>query len=151
MDNKKVLDEIYMQQALELAKQAAAKDEVPVGAVVVREGQIIGRSSNERITRKSILAHAEILAMEQAAQTLGDWRLDGCELYVTLEPCALCMQVILMSRVDRVVWGADSLLYGFSLDKHCTFHLYQTKLNITAGVCATQAQELLRSFFKSKR
>lgn len=141
-----------MQQAIALARQAAQEDEVPIGAVVVNaDGNVIGASYNQRVARHSILAHAEILALEQAAAVLGDWRLDGCTLYVTLEPCALCMQVILMARVDRLVWGADSPLYGFTLDKDCTFHLYKTKLHITAGLCAQQAQDLLRLFFKYKR
>ncbi|MCL4380070.1 nucleoside deaminase [Candidatus Dependentiae bacterium] len=145
-------DHSYMEQALTLAQQAAAADEVPIGAVVVNaQGTVIGQGYNQRVARHSILAHAEILALEEAAATIGDWRLDGCTLYVTLEPCPLCMQVILMSRVNRLVWGADSPLYGFTLDKDCTFHLYKTRLHITTGLAAYQAQELLRLFFKNKR
>ena len=141
-----------MQQALKEARAAAAYDEVPVGAIIVdQNGVIIARAYNQTVKKKSQLAHAEIAAIAKAAKKLGDWRLDGCTLYVTLEPCALCMQLIIMSRIGRLVYGTDSPLFGFSLDKYCTFDLYKVPLMIEKGIEAEVAQYLLKHFFKRKR
>ena len=96
----------WMLRALELAREAAAAGEVPVGAVVVREGTIIGEGRNRREAGHTALAHAELEAIHQACQTLGDWRLTGCDLYVTLEPCPMCTGAIINAHVGRVVYGA---------------------------------------------
>ena len=96
----------FMEEALKLAEQAARDGEVPVGAVVVRNGQIIGRGRNGRETNNDVSSHAELEAMRDAAKTVGDWRLSGCDLYVTLEPCAMCCGAILHARLSRVVFGA---------------------------------------------
>ena len=98
-------DEIFMQEALRLAALAASCGEVPVGAVVVRDGEVIGRGYNRRETDGSAIAHAEILAIEEACRTVGSWRLGGCTLYVTLEPCPMCTGAIVNARVERVVYG----------------------------------------------
>src|SRR5262245_51046419 len=96
----------YMRKALELAAVAASKGEVPVGAVVVCDNQVIAEAYNEREGQPSALAHAELLALERATQKLGRWRLTGCTLYVTLEPCVMCAGALVQARVDRVVYGA---------------------------------------------
>ena len=100
------IHERYMRLALEEAKEANRLGEIPVGAVVVRRGQVLGRGHNLRQTGHSALAHAEVLALEEACRFVGDWRLDGCDLYVTLEPCAMCAGAVLNSRISRVFYGA---------------------------------------------
>ena len=108
----------YMEEALLLAAQAAAENEVPVGAVVVKDGRIIGRGRNGREAKNDVSSHAELEAIRDAAKTIGDWRLGGCELYVTLEPCAMCCGAILHARLSRVVFGAYDATAGavFELD-----------------------------------
>jgi tRNA(adenine34) deaminase len=138
----------FMNEALEYARQAASQQEVPIGAVVVdAQGNIIGRGYNQVEGRKSQLAHAEIEAITQATQAIGDWRLDGCTLYVTLEPCKMCMGLIQLSRLDRVVYGADSPRFGHS-DQHPT--IYKEVL-VEKGVRADEAKQLLQDFFKKRR
>ena len=107
------MDDLYfMEQALALARQAAALGEVPVGCVITRGNEIVGRGFNRRETDKSALAHAEILAIDEACSTLGGWRLWECTLYVTLEPCAMCAGAILSARIPRVVYGAGDRKFG---------------------------------------
>jgi len=145
-------DQWYMQQALKQARLAAKHNEVPVGAVLVdATGAIVSRAYNQTIKRKSPIAHAESLAILKAARKLGDWRLVGCTLYVTLEPCSLCMNLIIMSRLARLVYGASSPQYGFSLDKYCVFDLYKIPLAIVSGIEKRRVQQELRSFFKERR
>jgi len=145
-------DSFYIQKALDEAAQAFAVDEVPIGAIVVdAQGAIIGQAYNQTVKENSPLAHAEILAIKQAAEALGDWRLDDCTLYVTLEPCTLCMQLIIMSRIKRLVYGASSPLYGFSSDKFCVFDVSKMKLMIQKGIEEEAAQQLLKRFFNKKR
>jgi len=144
--------ETYMAEAITLAKKAAKKDEVPVGAVIVRDGRIIARAYNRRETRKNPLAHAEILAIEQAARRLGGWRLSGCTLYVTLEPCPMCAGAIINARIDEVVFGAyDPKAGAFG----SLYNLAEGKLNhtprVTGGVLADEASGLLKSYFQGKR
>ena len=107
-----IMDNIFMNEALRLAEIAAQQGEIPVGAVVVRNGEIIGRGYNQRETKKSAILHAEIIAIEEACRTVGDWRLTGCTLYVTLEPCPMCSGAIVNSRIDRVVFGATDRMAG---------------------------------------
>ncbi len=143
----------YMQKALELAACAADAGEVPVGAVIVCENQIIAEAYNERETRPSALAHAEILALERATAHLGRWRLSGCTLYVTLEPCLMCAGAIIQARVDRVVYGAKDPKAG-AVDS-----LYQVlrdeRLNhrpeVTSGVMAEPCGRILSEFFRQRR
>lgn len=145
-------DEWYMEQALKQAARAAERDEVPVGAIIIDgNGSIIARAYNKTKQQANPLAHAEILAIQKAAHTLHDWRLNNCTLYVTVEPCALCMHVILISRIKRLVYGAASPVFGFSLDKYCTFDVYKTTLLIQSGVKKNEAQLYMKHFFKQKR
>ena len=106
------MHEEYMRQALDLARQAAACGEVPVGCVIVKDGRVIGRGRNRREERQAAWSHAEMEAMAQANARLGTWRLDGCELYVTLEPCPMCAGAILNARIPRVFYGARDPAFG---------------------------------------
>jgi tRNA(adenine34) deaminase len=155
MMNKKssfLSDQAYMQQALELAKQSAAEDEVPVGAIIIDEqGVVIGQGANGVEKCKSQLAHAELLAIAQATKERNDWRLDGCALYVTLEPCAMCFGAIRLSRISRLVYGAQSPRFGYQLDKIASGGVYKKDMMIEGGVCADQAQQLVKLFFQKQR
>lgn len=146
------MDEKYMLEALELAKTAASLGEVPVGAVVVRDGEIIGKGYNLRENKKSASAHAEIIAIEQACNALGSWRLSGCTLYVTMEPCPMCAGAIVNSRIDRVVYGCKDVVAG-CCGSVINFNAYpfNHSFTIESGVCETQATELLKGFFEDKR
>lgn len=142
-----------MQEALELAKAARAAGEVPVGAVVVKDGQIIGRGANRPLTSHDPTAHAEILAMREAAAFLGNDRLFGCELWVTLEPCAMCAGAIAHARIARLYYGADdpkggAIAHGPRLFEQPTVH---HRPEIYAGIAADDAATLLREFFAERR
>ena len=146
-------DERFMKAALREAIKAAAEDEVPIGAVVVKEGKIIARAHNKKEKKNCAIWHAEILAIEKAAKKVGNWWLEGCTLYVTLEPCAMCAGAIVNSRLDRVVYGAADPRFGFlgSLaDLPADYplnHLFER----TAGVLAEECGGILTAFFKKKR
>ena len=145
-------DEEYMRLALQEAEVAAALDEVPVGAVVVRRGEIIAKAHNTRETGKCALDHAELLAIRDACRAAGGWRLNDTTLYVTLEPCPMCAGAILNARIDRVVIGARDPRAGafgslFNLNDLPLNH----KAEIAHGVLADESATLLSSFFKRKR
>lgn len=142
-----------MQKALLLAKKAYALDEVPIGAVVVTdEGKVIGRGYNRTEQGCSQREHAEVKAMAQAGKHRGDWRLDGCTVYVTLQPCLMCVSLMCLSRVNRLVYGADSPLFGYDCEGEMLPKQYKTHLKgITTGVLAQEAKMLLEQFFRSKR
>jgi tRNA(adenine34) deaminase len=139
--------------ALEQARQAAEAGEVPVGAVVVKDGQVIATGRNAPITSHDPTAHAEVVALREAARILGNYRLDGCTLYVTLEPCAMCSGAMLHARVDRVVFGAADPRTGVA---GSVLNLFgHTQLNhqtqVTGGVLADECGQLLKDFFRTKR
>ncbi|MCY7319494.1 MAG: tRNA adenosine(34) deaminase TadA [Ramlibacter sp.] len=146
-------DADFMQQALLLAREAAAAGEVPVGAVVVRGGEIIGRGRNAPVASHDPTHHAEIAALRSAAQALGNYRLDGCELFVTLEPCAMCSGAMLHSRLGRVVYGAAEPKTGAAgsvIDLFCEPRLnHQTR--IEGGVLAQECAALMEQFFQTRR
>ena len=146
------MDEHYMRIAIELAKKAAAEDEVPIGALIVRGDEIIASSSNLREHRKCATAHAEILAIEEACRTLGGWRLHGCTLYVTLEPCAMCAGASINARLDRVVYGAYDRRFG-ALGSLCNLAdlPFNHALKVRAGVLEEECRALLSDYFKAKR
>ena len=139
----------WMGLALEEAERAAAIGEVPVGAVVVRADEVVGRGFNRRETDGDPLAHAELLALRAAAKRVGHWRLDGCSLYVTLEPCAMCAGALVNSRVDRLVFGASDPKAGFcgSLGDLVRDPRLNHRLEVVAGVRAEESGQLLREFF----
>ena len=138
--------------ALEQAEKARALGEVPVGCVIVREGVVIGEGYNRRETDKTVLGHAELMAMKQAEQTIGDWRLSDCTLYVTLEPCPMCAGAIVNARIPRVVYGASDKkcgacgsvcdLFGMDFNHHPA---------VTAGVREEEATAMLQEFFRELR
>lgn len=146
-------DSEFMAAALEQARHAFEQNEVPIGAVVVdAAGQIIGRGYNAVEGEKSQAAHAEIRAMQQATAAQGDWRLDGCWVFVTLEPCSMCMHALQLSRVAGVLYAAASPLFGYHLDKEQGFRVYKYNIvSIGASVGAHESSSLLRNFFKDKR
>lgn len=139
---------IFLQSALDEAKKAFDCGEVPVGAVVVKNGEVI--SSAHNLTRKhtEITAHAEILAICEAEKKLGDWRLDECELYVTLEPCMMCMGAIINSRIKKVYFGAYDKDFGFALSNHFTM---PHNVEIYGGICEDECKNILKAFFESRR
>lgn len=142
-----------MKKALGYAKKAYERGEVPIGAVVVSpEGKIIGGSYNRTEESHCQSGHAEVGAIERAGKKQSDWRLEGCTLYVTLEPCFMCMGLLGLSRIERLVYGADSPLFGYHLDKDSMPCLYRKHIKgITSGVLAEESQKLLEQFFKQTR
>ena len=146
-----MIDEKYMYEALLEAEKARDEDEVPVGAVIVRNGEIIARAYNTREKDKNALYHAEIKAIDEACKLLHGWRLVGCTLYVTLEPCPMCAGAIINSRIERVVYGApDNKAGAFGTMINLTeYPLF--KPQIVGGVLETECAQLLTAFFKAKR
>lgn len=147
-------DEEYMREAIKLAEYAASIGEAPIGAVVVKKssGEIIGRGYNRRETDKSPLAHAEIMALDEASKTLGGWRVIDSELFVTLEPCPMCAGAIINSRIDRVVFGAYDAKAGSCGTVTNLFELpYNHKPELVGGVMQEQCAKLLSDFFRSLR
>lgn len=142
----------FMLRALKLAREAGEQGEVPVGAVVVRGGEVIGQGRNRRECDKNALAHAELEAIAQACKALGDWRLTGCHLYVTLEPCPMCTGAIINAHMGAVVYGADDERAGCCGTAQDLFALpYSHRPEIYRGLCEAECKELLRSFFKDLR
>lgn len=145
--------ERYMKQAISLAKKAALLDEVPIGCVIEYQGKIIGRGYNRRITDKNVLAHAEITAIRKACKKMGDWRLEDCTMYVTLEPCQMCAGAIVQARVKKVVIGcmnpkagcAGSVLNILQEDK------FNHQVEIERGVLEEECSTMLTDFFKGLR
>lgn len=146
-------DTDYMRLALDLARQAAQSGEVPVGAIVVRDGEIIGRGCNSPISRHDPSAHAEMLALRDAAQRVGNYRLVGCELFVTLEPCVMCVGALFHARIARVVYGASDPKTGAAGSVLNLFE--ETRLNhhaaIAGGVLAAECGQVLSEFFAARR
>ncbi len=145
-------DERYMREALMEAQEALCLGEVPVGAVVVRQGQIIARGHNRRETDRMATAHAELLALEGACHALGSWRLTDCTLYVTLEPCPMCAGAIVNARVGRVVYGAKDAKAG-AMGSVLQINAYPLnhKPDVTSGVLSEECAAVLRGFFERKR
>ena len=145
--------EQYMQNALLLAEEAAAHGEVPVGCVIAdASGRMIGRGRNRREETGDATAHAELEAIREACRELGDWRLEGCSIYVTLEPCPMCAGAIINARIPRVIFGAreeNSGSCGSVIDLFS--ERYGHRPAVYAGICAEESRELLKSFFSGKR
>lgn len=146
-------DILYMREALVQAAIAGEHDEVPIGAIIVdASGVIVATGYNKTEQEKTQRAHAESCAIEEACKKVGDWRLEGCWLYVTLEPCMMCMGLILLSRLQGVVFGADSPLFGYRLDNYELSPVYKgDTIQLIKGVCAEETANMLRQFFKKKR
>src|ERR1700722_17007138 len=145
-------NDVFMREALALARQAEASGEVPVGAVVVVDGQIVGRGFNSPIAKSDPTAHAEILALREAGGSLHNYRLEGATLYTTLEPCVMCAGALVASRVARLVFGARDLRFGGVRSK---FHLADSALlnhrvEVTEGVAGAECTDLMRGFFEAQ-
>ena len=148
-----VMEEKFMREALRLARRAAKMGEMPVGAVIVRDGEIIARGYNKRESKKNALLHAEIIAIDKACKKLGGWRLPGCEMYVTLEPCPMCAGAILNARIEHLYYGAPDEKSGCCgtrvnlLDMNmCNFIA-----EVIGGVMETECRDVIKDFFKELR
>ena len=146
-------DEYFMKKALHQAKRAAAKGEIPIGCVIVQGDKIVARGFNQRLTKHSTLAHAEMTAIDRASRRLGDWRLEGCTMYVTLEPCQMCSGALVQSRIDRVVIGAMNPKAGCagSLLNILQMPQFNHQVEITRGVLEAECSALLSDFFAGLR
>ena len=146
------MDKKFMTQALQYAQKAFDSGEVPVGAVIVKNGEIVGTGYNMRETKQNALSHAEIEAINNACKTLGTWRLDGCELYVTLEPCPMCTGAIINARIKTVIFGAFDSKMGCmdSVINLCDYP-FNHKPEIYAGICEDECKEILQKFFQKLR
>lgn len=146
-------EERFMKEALRMAQRAKDKDEVPIGCVIVKDGKVIARGWNERETKQLSSAHAEMRAIEKACKKIGSWRLEDCDLYVTLEPCPMCAGAIIQSRIRNVYYGAadpkggsvDSLVQLFKIQN------YNHHPEATGGILEDECSRLLKDFFKEKR
>jgi len=146
-------DETWMQEALRCAQRALSAGEVPVGAVVVREGKVVGRGYNRNIADCDPTAHAEIAALREAGATMGNHRLGECELFATIEPCAMCAGALVHARIRRLVYGTDDPKAGAV---HSAIHVLNHpsmnhRIQVTSGVLAGQCAEILQEFFRSRR
>ncbi|HOB20976.1 MAG TPA: tRNA adenosine(34) deaminase TadA [Candidatus Atribacteria bacterium] len=146
-------DTRFMEEALREARKAYELDEVPIGAVIVKDGAVIGRGHNLRETGKDPTLHAEMVAIREAASALGGWRLSGCDLYVTIEPCPMCAGAILQSRIRRVVFGARDPKAGCagSLYDLLTDERFNHRAEVTEGVLAEECSRIMKDYFKQKR
>jgi tRNA(adenine34) deaminase len=143
----------YMREALKQAKKAFKIGEVPIGCVIVHEDKIIARAYNKRNIKKNALAHAEIIAINKASKIIGDWRLEGCTMYVTVEPCQMCSGAIVQARMDRVVIGtmnkkagcAGSIINLLQMDE------FNHKVDIISGVLEEECSQIMKDFFKNLR
>ncbi|MBX0316958.1 tRNA adenosine(34) deaminase TadA [Planococcus glaciei] len=147
------LDHYYMGLAIEEAEKAAAKGEVPIGAVIVQDGHVIARAHNLRETTQNAVTHAELLAIQEACQTISNWRLENTSLYVTLEPCPMCAGAILQSRIPRVVYGARDIKAGSvdSLYRLLNDERFNHQCEVTENVMAEECGGLLTQFFRKLR
>jgi tRNA(adenine34) deaminase len=148
-----VQDEELMTLALEQARRSAAWGDVPIGAVVARGDEVLGTAGNQREHVADPTAHAEILALREAASRVGSWRLEGCTIYVTLEPCAMCAGAMVLARLDRLVYGAADPKAGFagSLGDLVRDSRLNHRLEVRSGVLAEECGEVLRAFFTARR
>ena len=146
-------DEKYMRQAIRLAKKAEENGDVPIGCIIVYEGKVIGRGYNKRNKDKSTLAHAELLAMKKAGKIIGDWRLEGCKMYVTLEPCQMCAGAIVQARIPEVVIGCMNSKAGCagSIINLLEMPQFNHQVKVTRGVCEEECSSMLSSFFVKLR
>ena len=146
-------DEGYMKEAIRQARKAEAIGDVPIGCVIVYEGKIIARGYNRRNKEKTVLAHAELAAMRKACKKIGDWRLEGCTMYITLEPCQMCSGAILQARVDRIVIGCMNPKAGCagSILNLLDMKEFNHQVEVERGVLEEECSQMLKSFFKKLR
>ena len=149
----KSIEEKYMKEALKQAKKAYALGEVPIGCVIVHDGKIIGRGYNRRNTDKNTLAHAEITAINKASKVIGDWRLEECTLYVTLEPCQMCAGAIVQARIPEVVMGCMNPKAGCagSILNILEMPQFNHQVKVTRGILGEECSQMLKTFFEELR
>ncbi len=149
MDN----DIKFMKEALKEAKKAYAKQEIPVGAVIVYQDKIIARAHNTRVSEKQVFTHAEIKAINKACRKINSWVLEDCTIYVTLEPCLMCTGALLQSRIKRIVYATTEPKHGVieSIDKVLDNSKFNHKIEITSGIMKEESSELLKNFFRELR
>ena len=152
-DDRILSDELWMEEALRCAQRALEAGEVPIGAVVVHRGGIVGRGWNRNITDSDPTAHAEIVALREAGATVGNHRLGDCNLFVTIEPCAMCAGAMVHARIERLVYGADDSKAGAvrSVMQILNHPQLNHKIEVQGGVLAGRSAELLQAFFRSRR
>ena len=146
-------DEFYMKKAIKQAQKAALIDEVPVGAVIVKDGKVIASAYNTRESKKDALGHAEINVIKKANKKLNAWRLDGCTIYVTVEPCIMCAGALIQARVDRIVYGTEDFkggAFGSSIDILETKNINHHP-EVISGVLRDECSEIIKEYFKGKR
>ena len=153
MIRAKTMEEKYMREAIRQAKKAYAIGEVPIGCVIVYEDKIIGRGYNRRTIDKNTLAHAELIAMKKACKAMGDWRLEGCTMYVTLEPCQMCSGAIVQSRMDKVVVGCMNPKAGWagSILNLLQMEEFNHQVELDIGVLGEECSLMMKEFFKELR
>ena len=146
-------DEIYMAAAIQEARRAQILNEVPIGAVIVKDGEIIGKGFNLRESMQTTLTHAELIAIQEANQAVGSWRLEDCTLYVTLEPCPMCAGALVQSRIKRVVYGASDSKAGCAgtLMNLLEEPRFNHQVEVTSGILEQQCSTILKNFFKALR
>lgn len=146
-------DEKYMREAIRQAKKAYAKNETPIGCVIVRDGRVIARGYNKRNEKKNTLAHAEIIAIHKASRVVGDWRLEDCTMYVTLEPCPMCAGAIVQARIPRVVIGSMNAKAGCagSVVNLLQMEGFNHKVEVQTGVLGEECSQMMSGFFRELR
>ena len=146
-------DEKYMREAIRQAKKAYAKNETPIGCVIVRDGRVIARGYNKRNAKKNTLAHAEIIAIHKASRVVGDWRLEDCTMYVTLEPCPMCAGAIVQARIPRVVIGSMNAKAGCagSVVNLLQMEGFNHKVEVQTGVLREECSQMMSGFFRELR
>lgn len=145
------MDTRFMKEAIRRAKKAEAIEETPIGAVIVRDGKIIAGGYNMRETKKNALMHAEIIAIDKACKKLGGWRLPGCDIYVTLEPCPMCAGAIIQARIENVYFGAYDKKSGCLGSVSDLSRALPHKINAEGGILKAECEEILKNFFKKLR
>lgn len=143
----------YMEMALEEARKAYELDETPIGAIIVHNGEVIAKACNRRNTDKNSLAHAEVMAIDEACKHIGDWRLEECTIYITLEPCPMCAGAIVQARIPKVVYGASSPKAGFggSVINILEMGSLNHRCHVIRGICEEESAVLLKDYFKKMR
>lgn len=145
-------EEKFMKEAMKEAMKALKRDEVPVGCVIVKDNKIVGRGYDKRESTNDSTAHSEIIAIRKAAKKLGDWRLEDCDLYVTLEPCAMCLGASILARIRRIIYGAENPKFGaISSVINLLDYKWNHKIKVVSGILKDECSEILKQYFKNKR
>lgn len=147
------MEEKFMEEALKQAQKAKREDEVPVGAVIVKNGKIISKSRNKKEKKRCAIFHAEIIAVQKASKKIKSWNLSGCEIYVTKQPCLMCYGAILSARIDKIYFGAYDKKYGIEVEQYKILNEkgFNQKAEVVGGILENECGDILTNFFKVKR